>query len=94
MPSNVDNLFNNLDNILENEAQKTDSQLEQEITSKTSLSKEQLDAICPQPGDKQKLAELIQIVNSAEDTNNKINRITSNTEKFGGIVVNALKTLL
>ena len=67
---------------LKNAANKTDDELSEKITALTTLSKDELAKICPEKGDTKKLAQLIQIVKSAESQNEKINRIVSNSEKF------------
>ena len=78
---------NDLDNILNAAADKTDQALAAKIQEKTTLSEADISAICPAKGDTAKLAELIDIVKSGENENNKINNIFSNAEKFGKIVV-------
>ncbi len=85
---------NNLDNILNDAADATDKKYATQIEQKTTLSNDIIAAVCPEKGDTAKLNELIDIVQSAENTNNKINSIFSNSEKFGKIVVSLVSKLL
>ncbi len=89
-----DNLNGNLDSILEDAANKTDAELGEKISSVTKLTQQEIKTMCPEPGDAKKLLELIQIVNSAESKNSKINQIVTNSEKFGKMIIAILSKVI
>jgi hypothetical protein len=60
------------------------------ISSITHLTNDEIEQMFPAPADVQKLFDLMKIVKSAEDRNNKINSIVSNAEQFGGVVLTLL----
>ena len=66
---------------------KTNNELASEISSVSRLTNEEIMELFPETTDIEKLASLIEIVNSSEEQNTKINQIVSNAEKFGGIIL-------
>lgn len=56
----------------------------------TRLTDEEIKKLFPNPADVKKLAELMKIVKSAGDQNEKINNIIKNSEEFAGIIVTLL----
>lgn len=91
MPINWDEFDSQLDSAVDASAEATDDKLASRISSMTRMTDDEVKALFPQPADVQKLAELMKIVKSSEDRNNKINSIVSNGEKFGGIVLTLLE---
>lgn len=69
---------------------KTDDKLASRVSSLTKFNDEQIKQLFPEKGDVAKLAELMQIVKSADSQNAKINQIFQNAEKFGKILITLL----
>ncbi|MDR5884773.1 hypothetical protein [Vreelandella janggokensis] len=93
MPVNWEDFDSEIDSIIEESADATDDQLASRISSITRMTDEEIQELFPNPADVKKLAELMKIVKSSEDRNNKIDRIVSNAEEFGGIVLSLLQKL-
>ena len=77
----------NFDEIAEDAAKKTDDELASKISSLTRMTDDEVKKLFPQTADVEKLKKLMQIVNSAEDRNNKINNIIANAEELGGVIL-------
>ncbi len=90
MPIDWDKFDSDLSDIIDESAKKTDMQLASKISSVTRMTDEDVVELFPQPADVKKLTELMKIVHSADDRNNKVNKIVSNAEDFGGIVLTLL----
>jgi hypothetical protein len=84
------NLENKLDDIIKDSATKTDDVLATKIASLTRLTSEEIKELFPEPSEVKNLAELMNIVKSAEGRNNKINKIIENSEKFSGVILTLL----
>lgn len=93
MPVNWEDFDSEIDSIIEASADATDDQLASRISSITRMTDEEIKELFPNPADVKKLAKLMKIVKSSEDRNNKIDRIVSNAEEFGGIVLSLLQKL-
>lgn len=91
MPVNWDQFDEEIDSIIETSADKTDDRLASRISSITRMTDEEVKELFPEAADAKKLTELMRIVKSAGDRNNKINTIVSNGEKFGGIILSLLE---
>ena len=78
------------DAIIDDAEQKTDEKLAGQISSLTRMTDEEIHELFPKAADAKKLVELMQIVNSAEDQNTKINNVVANSEKFAGVMVTLL----
>ncbi len=76
-----------LDEIIDDEVKKTDEELASKISSLTKMTDEEVKELFPNPADTKKLVELMKIVKSSDDRNTKINKIVSNAEEFGGVVL-------
>ena len=90
MPVDWDTLNKEIDNILKSAACHTDEKLAERISSLTHMTDKEIQEIFPNAGDKKRLTELMTIVKSAKNRNEKINQIMSNLEAFGGIVLTLL----
>jgi hypothetical protein len=90
MPINWDELDSKVDAIIKNSGDVTDKKLASEISSITRLTDDEIQELFPKAADAKKLTELMKIVKSAEDRNNKVNQIVSNAEEFGGIILSLL----
>ena len=90
MPIDWNKFDSELDDAMENATDKTDDNLASRISSLTRMTDEEIKELFPTPADVKNLAELMKIVKSAEERNNKINQIVSNAEKLGGTVLTLL----
>jgi hypothetical protein len=91
MPVNWDEFDSEIDSIIEESAGATDARLASRISSITRMTDDEVEELFPDPADVKMLKDLMMIVKSSEDRNNKINRIVSNAEEFGGIVLTLLQ---
>jgi hypothetical protein len=90
MAINWDKFHDELDELVEQAGERTDSQLAGKVSSISRLTDDEIKRLFPEPADVKRLAELMEIVKRAGDRNNKINKIVSNIEEFGGVVVTLL----
>ena len=90
MPINWDELESNIDDVIDSAAERTDDRLASKISSITRMTDEEIQELFPKPTDVKKLTRLMKIVKSAEERNNKINKIIDNVEEFGGVVLTIL----
>lgn len=90
MPIDWDKFDSDLDGAIERAADKTDDDLASKISSLTRMNDEEIKELFPAPGDVKKLYDLVKIVKSAQERNDKINQIVDNAEKFGGVVLTLL----
>lgn len=90
MSKELDELVDNFDEISSKAKEEADEEVGDKISSVTRMTKKELKEIFPERGDQKKLAELMQIVKSADDHNEKVNKIVDRAEKFSGIVVKLL----
>lgn len=90
MPINWDEFDNEIDNIIAESADETDQKLASKISSITRMTDDEVKELFPDAADVKKLAELMKVVKSSENRNNKINKIVANAEDFGGIVLTLL----
>ena len=68
-------------------AAETDRELAGEISSLTTMTDEEIEELFPAPHDKQRLAQLMEIVKSAEERNVKVSRIVANVEDLADVVL-------
>jgi len=68
-------------------AEETDRQLAGDISSLTTMTDREIEELFPTHDDKQRLAELMEIVNGAGSRNEKITRIVDNIEDLAGTVL-------
>lgn len=90
MPINWDVFDNEIDGIIAESATETDQNLASRISSITRMTDDEVKELFPSPADVKKLSELMKIVRSSEEKNNKINKLVANAENFGGIVLTLL----
>ena len=69
MPVDWDQFESNLDSIIESGAQRTDDRLASKISSITRMTDDEVKELLPKPADAKKLAELMKVVNTAEERN-------------------------
>lgn len=79
-----------IDPIIDRAANRTDEALAGKISSLTHLKSEEIKSMFPLTGDVKHFVELMEIVKSSDERNQKINRIVQNSEKFGKIILTLL----
>lgn len=68
-------------------ATETDRQLAGDISSLTTMTDSEINELFPAHDDKQRLAKLMEIVNSASSRNEKTKRIADNIEELADVVL-------
>ncbi|HED37229.1 MAG TPA: hypothetical protein ENI76_03170, partial [Ignavibacteria bacterium] len=91
MPIDWDEFESDLNDTIDNAADRTDTKLASRISSITRMTDEEIEELFPKPADVKKLVKLMKIVKSAEDRNSKINKIISNVEELAGTVLTVLE---
>ncbi|WP_295626860.1 hypothetical protein [uncultured Nitrosomonas sp.] len=79
-----------MDQVIDGTGDRTDSKLAGKISAITRLSDEEVKSLFPDSVEVKKLVELMEIVRSSSDQNEKINKIVGNTEEFGEILLKLL----
>ena len=92
MPIDWDEFESDIDDAADNAADRTDAKLASRISSITRMTDEEIEELFPKPADVKKLVNLMKIVKSAGDRNNKINKIISNVDELAGTVLTLLET--
>jgi hypothetical protein len=82
-----------LDQLIDEAGDRTDKKLAGKISTITRLTDDEVKKLFPDPADVKKLSELMEIVKRAGNQNDKINKIVSNAEEFGGIILTLLGKL-
>ena len=90
MAINWDKLHRNIDTIIDDSEGRTDARLASQISSVTRLTDDEVRKLFPDPADVKTLAELMEIVKRNTARNKKINNISENIDKFGGVVLTLL----
>ncbi len=90
MSKELDELVGNFDEISKKAKKEADEEVGDKISSVTRMTKKDIKELFPETGDQKKLAELIQIVKSADTHNKKVNRVVERAEDFSGVVVKLL----
>jgi hypothetical protein len=91
--SNLEKLRKNVGQIAEQAAQRADEKLAAELKQLTQLSVDQVRQYFPDAGDQEKFMELMRIVKSSADRNEKINKLSANAKNFSGVVLTLLTKL-
>ncbi|HLS29367.1 MAG TPA: hypothetical protein VK021_00780 [Flavobacteriaceae bacterium] len=84
----------NIHRAAEDAAEETNMQLDARIASLTKLTQEDISYTFPTKADKQKLDELITILNSSMSRQQKINAIIDKSERFAGIIISLLGKII
>lgn len=90
MSEELNELVNNFDQLSDRAKKEADDEVGDKISSVTRMSKEEVKELFPERGDQKKLAELMQIVRSADNHNKKVNAVIDRAEDFSGVVVKLL----
>ncbi len=90
MPIDWDIFDDDLDTAIDVSVDETDAILAGRISSLTRMTDDEIQELFPTPADVKKLANLMQIVKSADEQNEKINKIVENSEEFAGIIIKLL----
>ncbi|NMR26509.1 hypothetical protein HH219_13365 [Pseudoalteromonas sp. NEC-BIFX-2020_015] len=91
MTINWDEFDSEIDLIIENSAEATDEKLASSISSITRMTDEEVKELFPSPADVKKLTELMKIVKSSQNRNEKINHIVAKSEELGGVILSLLQ---
>lgn len=86
-------MANRFEKLAEEARQKTNEQLADELTRVTPLTQEQLDEMLPTKRDKENLARLMAIVQSATSQNEKVAALRDNIDDLGGVAVKILGSI-
>lgn len=78
----------------ENAARETNNELDSRIASLTKLTQQDIRNTFPTKAEKQKLDELIMIVKSEMNQQQKINAIVEKSERFAGIIISLLGKII
>lgn len=94
MSDELDELLNNFDEISGKAKEDADEEIGTKISSVTRMSKKEVKELFPETEDQKRLAELMQIVKSADEHNQKVNAIITRAEDFSGVVVKLLNNFV
>lgn len=94
MPFDINEFKEKFNTARQHALDKTNNELASEISSVSRLTNEEILELFPETTDMEKLASLIEIVNSSEQQNTKINQIVANAEKFGGIILSLVGKII
>jgi hypothetical protein len=76
------------------EVKLTNEQLGGELAKVTPLTAEEVNKLLPRRADKERLKQLIELVNSCVSQNKKLASLTSNFAELGGVVLTLLTKYL
>ena len=83
MPDDFDSILNEAEEL-------TNAELRDRISSLTRLTADDINMLCPKKTDKETLAELMSIVNSAATENKMKKQLVENIEHFSGLILKIL----
>ena len=69
---------------------RTDEKLASKISSITSMTDKEIQGLFPEPADAKRLATLMQIVQSSDDQNRKVDQLVGNIQDLAGTVITLL----
>lgn len=75
-------------------ARETNAELDTRIASMTRLTQQEIQNAFPTKADKQKLDELISILKSETEQQEKIHAIVDNSERFAGVIITLLGRII
>ena len=81
------------DSVLDEAESATDAELTSKISKLTGMKNALIKELCPEKADKKKLFELMSIVKSSANMNEKRNKLIKNIGKFADTVITVLKRL-
>ncbi|HEX6982033.1 MAG TPA: hypothetical protein VF181_04675 [Balneolaceae bacterium] len=90
MSKELDELLEDFDELSAKAKKDADEEVAGRISSVTTMTKDEITSLFPKRGDQKKLAELMQIVKSAENRNSKVNEIVGRAEEFSGVILKLL----
>lgn len=74
-------------------AEQTNAELGGELSKLTRLTDKELERLFPEHADKERLAQLLEIVNSATSENEKALRLKKNIDGLAAVAIRLVKTL-
>ncbi len=90
MPINWDTFNDSVDRAIDESVTETNEKLISELSSLSTLKDAEIKDLFPNTADLKSCAELMRIVNSAADDNDKINQIVSGSEQFASVTLRLL----
>ena len=93
MPIDWDGVDAEIDQAIDEAKKRTNDRLAAQVSSLTRLTDEEVKKLFPTPADLKQLAELMQIVRSADARNRKVNQLVKNIESVAGAVVTLIDRL-
>lgn len=75
-------------------ANEINAELAAEMSSIVHLTQKEIQEIFPEKSEMEDFAELMQIVKSSTNTNQKVTKIVANSEKFSKVVVSLLGKII
>lgn len=78
------------DKISDDASEDADRKVGDKILNQINLDQDEIEKLFPGTGERQKFSELMGIVKSADDRNQKVNKITNRIEDFSGTIVKLL----
>lgn len=78
----------------ENAARETNAELDARIASMTRLTAQEIQTAFPTKADKQRLDELIEVLKSETEQQEKIQTIVENSEHFAGVIFTLLGRII
>jgi hypothetical protein len=94
MPINWEVFDKNVDQAIKESTADVDAELASHISSVTRFTDQEISELFPKPADVKKLADLLKIIKSAENTNNKIAAIEENVEELSGVIFTLVNKLV
>ncbi|QOI95894.1 hypothetical protein [Aeromonas salmonicida] len=88
-----DSFSKDVDQAIEESVAETNDSLASQLSSLTSLKDSDVKAMFPQTENLRSCVNLMEIVNSNKDDNEKINEIMNNTEAFAKVTLRLLEKL-
>lgn len=78
------------DKISDDASEKADRKVGDKILNQINMDQEEIEKLFPDTGERQNFSELMKIVKSADDRNQKVNKISNHIEDFSGTIVKLL----
>lgn len=72
---------------------RTDEKLASKISSLSNMTDEEVQRLFPEPADAKRLATLMQIVQSSDDQNRKVDQLVGNIQDLAGTILTLLGKL-
>lgn len=81
-------------NISDDASEDADRQVGDKILKQINMDQDEIEKLFPDPEDQQKFSKLMDIVKSADEQNQKVNKINDRIEDLSGTIVTLLDTVV